>query len=236
MSRITFTDVSHSYGDRQVLAGIDLELTERRVGIIGANGSGKSTLARMINGLVTPDRGRVSVDGLDVARQGRRVRRRVGFLFSDADSQIVLPTPAEDLAFSLRRSGLSPDEIEQRVAETLTGFDLDGHRDHPAHLLSSGQKQLLALAATLIREPEVLIADEPTTLLDARNSRRVATMLAGLEQQLIMVTHQLQLLSDFDRVLVVEQGRVLADADPATAIAAYHDLLDADSPSSGRGS
>ena len=108
MAEISFTGVHHRFGDRTVLAGIDLVVTEPRVGIVGANGSGKSTLARMINGLVSPTSGTVTVDGLDTTAKGREVRKRVGFVFTDPDNQIVMPTVAEDVEFSLRRSGLSP--------------------------------------------------------------------------------------------------------------------------------
>ncbi len=225
MTEIVFSGVHHRYGQRSVLAGIDLRLTERRVGIVGANGSGKSTLARMINGLISPTEGTVTVDGLDVARNGREVRRRVGFLFTDPDSQIVMPTVAEDVAFSLRKSGLAQSEIDTRVAEALQRFDLRDHADHPTHLLSGGQKQLLALAAVLIRRPAILVADEPTTLLDLRNARMVADLLNGLEEQVILVTHHLELLEKFDRVLVLDQGQVVADGSPARAAAGYRALL-----------
>ena len=107
MSEIVFEHVSHRFGDRLVLDDIHLTLTERRIGIVGANGSGKSTLARTINGLIEPDRGRVLVDGLDVRRHGKQVRERVGFVFTDPDTQIVMPTVREDIAFTLRRTRLS---------------------------------------------------------------------------------------------------------------------------------
>jgi biotin transport system ATP-binding protein len=225
VTEILFRAVHHRFGERVVLDGIDLQLTERRIGIVGANGSGKSTLARMINGLIRPSSGSVSVDGLDTARQGGDVRRRVGFVFTDPDNQIVMPTVAEDVAFSLRRSGLGRDEIAGRVAELLARFGLDGHADHPTHLLSGGQKQLLALAAVLIRRPAVLVADEPTTLLDLRNARMVAALLAGLDEQLILVTHHLDLLTDFDRVVVIDDGRVLIDDRPGPALAAYRQAV-----------
>ncbi|GGL88263.1 energy-coupling factor ABC transporter ATP-binding protein [Nakamurella endophytica] len=225
MTEIRFTGVGHRFGERTVLAGVDLVLTERRIGVVGGNGSGKSTLARMINGLVLPSTGTVTVDGLSTARKGRDVRRRVGFVFTDPDNQIVMPTVAEDVAFSLRRHRLPDPEVRRRVTEVLDRFDLAGHADHPAHQLSGGQKQLLALAAVLVTDPDVLVADEPTTLLDARNARRVAALLAELPQQVVLVTHHLHLLSGFDRVVVVDGGRVVADADPATALAAYDRVL-----------
>jgi biotin transport system ATP-binding protein len=217
--------VNHDYGGTPVLRGVDLTLAEGRIGIIGANGSGKSTLARLLNGLVLPSRGRVLVDGLDTKRDGAAVRRRVGFVFTDPDAQIVMPTVAEDVAFSLRRSGLGKAERKARVHETLDRFGLSGHADHPAHLLSGGQKQLLALASVLVTEPAVLVCDEPTTLLDARNARVVGRLLSELPQQVVLVTHHLDQLRTFDRVLVVDDGRVVADAAPDTALAAYADLI-----------
>lgn len=226
MSEIVFEAVSHSFGERRVLRGIDLRMEERRVGIVGANGSGKSTLARMINGLLIPTSGTVTVDGIETARRGARVRRKVGFVFTDPDTQIVMPTVAEDLAFSLRRSGLGKAEIAARVAEILDRFGLAGHAEHPSHLLSGGQKQLLALGAVLIRRPEVIVADEPTTLLDLRNARVIAEALDAVEQQVIVVTHQLSLLAGFDRVIVIDEGAVAFDGSPAAALPAYRKLVE----------
>lgn len=225
MSVIEFSGVAHSYGERPVLRGIDLVLGEGRIGLVGANGSGKSTLARMINGLVAPDRGTVTVDGLDVVRQGREVRRRVGFVFTNPDNQIVMPTVSEDVAFTLRKSGLSKPDVAERVASTLERFGLAAHADHPAHRLSGGQKQLLALASVLVAEPSVVVADEPTTLLDARNARLIGEMLSSLEQQVVVVTHQLELLDGFDRVVVIDDGRIVADDTPDAAIGAYRSLI-----------
>ena len=218
---IRLRGVRHAFGERVVLDGVDLDLAEQRIGLVGANGSGKSTLARMLNGLVVPDEGTVDVDGLSTARDGPAVRRRVGFVFTDPDAQIVMPTVAEDVAFSLRRSGLDAAERARRVTATLVRFGLDGHADHPCHLLSGGQKQLLALAAVLVTEPDVLVLDEPTTLLDLRNARHVATLVASLQQQVVLVTHHLDLLAGYDRVVVLDGGRVVHDGPPDAAVAAY---------------
>jgi biotin transport system ATP-binding protein len=223
---IELAGVRHRYGERTVLDGIDLALAERRIGIVGANGSGKSTLARLLNGLVVPTSGRVTVDGLDTRAHGAAVRRRVGFVFTDPDAQIVMPTVAEDVAFSLRRSGLSRADVAGRVAAALDRVGLAGHAEHPAHLLSGGQKQLLALTSVLATDPAVLVCDEPTTLLDARNARRVASLLAQLPQQVVLVTHHLDQLADFERVVVLDEGRVVADDAPAVALKIYASLLD----------
>jgi biotin transport system ATP-binding protein len=216
--------VSHWFGDHQVLAGVSLELRERRIAVIGANGSGKSTFARLLNGLVIPTEGRVTVDGLDTRKQGREVRRRVGFLFQDPDSQIVMPTVAEDLAFGLRQHRLAKPEIERRVEAALAAYGLSEFRDHPAHLLSGGQKQLLAIAAVLVTEPRYVVFDEPTTLLDLRNKRLVTRLIRELDEHVVVVSHDLDLLKDFDRVLVFHEGAVVADGLPADSVSAYTDL------------
>jgi biotin transport system ATP-binding protein len=217
--------VTHRYGARTVLADVDVRISEQRVGVVGANGSGKSTFARLVNGLVLPSAGRVTVDGLDTRTDGREVRRRVGFCFTDPDAQIVMPTVAEDIGFGLRRRGLSKAETRTRVEAALAAYALDGHADHPAHLLSGGQKQLLALASVLVVEPAVLIMDEPTTLLDLRNATMIGRVVAELPQQVLLVTHHLDLLDGFDRVLVFEAGRLVCDDSPAEAVAFYEKLM-----------
>jgi biotin transport system ATP-binding protein len=229
MPLIEVEDVGHTYGTgtaaRTVLSGVSLRATEQRIGVIGANGSGKSTFARLLNGLVLPTAGRVRVAGYDTASRGREVRRRVGFCFTDPDAQIVMPTVAEDVAFGLRRRGVPRAEAADRVAAVLASYGLGDHHDHPAHLLSGGQKQLLALASVMVTEPELLVMDEPTTLLDLRNAGRVAEVVAGLPQQVVLVTHHLDLLDGFDRVLVFDEGRLVCDDDPATAVGHYRALM-----------
>ena len=225
MPEIRFEAVGHRFGDDRVLSDVSLTLTEARVGIVGANGSGKSTLARMINGLVSPTTGRVTVDGLDVKREGREVRRRVGFVFTNPDNQIVMPTVREDVAFSLRRMRLPSDVAAARVDAALDRFGLTTLADRAAHTLSGGQKQLLSLAAVLVAEPAIVVADEPTTLLDARNARIVGEHLSSLDQQIVVVTHQLDLVEEFDRVIVIDAGRVVADDSAADALAWYRAAL-----------
>jgi len=227
MAVIEVEGAGHRYpgSDRQVLADVTVRLTEHRVGVIGANGSGKSTFARLLNGLVLPVDGSVRVDGLDTRRDGKAVRRRVGFCFTDPDAQIVMPTVAEDIGFGLRRRGLSREQISERVRAALASYGLDGHADHPAHLLSGGQKQMLALAAVMVTEPQVLVMDEPTTLLDLRNARMIGRVVAELPQQVVLVTHHLDLLEDFDRVLVFDEGRLVLDAVPDEAVAYYRKLM-----------
>jgi biotin transport system ATP-binding protein len=208
-------------GPRVVLEPTSLELTEHRVGVIGANGSGKSTLARMVNGLVAASTGRVLVDGHDVAREGREVRRRVGFCFTDPAAQLVMPTCVEDVELSLRRSQPHAGRRREMALAVLERHGLAGHADVSVHALSGGQKQLLALAGVLAVDPDVVVADEPTTLLDLANTRRIGDLLLSLEQQLVLVTHDLELARRCDRVLVVADARVVFDGPAEEAVAAY---------------
>jgi biotin transport system ATP-binding protein len=208
-------------GGQVILEPTTLTLTEQRVALIGANGSGKSTLARLVNGLVTPASGRVVVDGLDVAREGAAVRRKVGFCFTDPAAQLVMPTCVEDVELSLRRSVKNAAERRARALAILDRFGLADRADVSVHSISGGQRQLLALAGVLAIDPSIVVADEPTTLLDLANTRRVAEALFGLEQQLLLVTHDLDLAGRCERVLVIEDARVRFDGSADAAIADY---------------
>ncbi|MFT4108995.1 energy-coupling factor ABC transporter ATP-binding protein [Propionicimonas sp.] len=206
---------------RVLLHPTTLDLGERRIAVIGANGSGKSTLLRLLNGLVLPSTGQVLVDGLDTRRDGREVRRRVGFVFTDPLSQLVLATPADDVELSLRPF------LRGRAARRAEAYRLLEERglgqvgDQSVYDLSGGERQLVALTSVLAARPRIVVADEPTTLLDLRNRDRVRAALAGLEQQVLLATHDLELAAEADRVLVVDGGRVVADGAPSDAIAAY---------------
>ncbi|MFV0460601.1 MAG: energy-coupling factor ABC transporter ATP-binding protein [Actinomycetales bacterium] len=218
---IRFDDVVVELDGRRILDRITLDLADQRVGVIGANGGGKSTLARLVNGLVLASSGRVKVNGLDVATQARAVRRQVGFLFSDPDAQIIMPTVGEDVGFSLRRRGLTSDQRAGLIQQSLARVGLNDLVDRPAHLLSSGQKQLLALASVLASEPQVLVADEPTTLLDLRNTVLLTRVLESLPQQVMLVTHDLSLVAGWPRVVCVADGRVVDDGPGEQVTAAY---------------
>ena len=227
MPLIEFRGAAVAYDSEQILAPLTVSLSEQRIGIIGSNGSGKSTTVRLINGLIEPTSGQVLYDGLTPDKRGKDIRKRVGFVFSDAESQIVMPRVSDDVAFSLRRFKLPREEVKRRVAEALERFDLADRAENSPHTLSGGEKQMLALASVLVIEPDTIIADEPTTLLDLRNRRRIVRELMSLDQQLIVVTHDLEMLRGFDRVLVIDDGALAYDGGPDAAIAFYTDLMDA---------
>ncbi|MCB1273815.1 MAG: ABC transporter ATP-binding protein [Leucobacter sp.] len=198
-------------GSVRVLQPITLELTEQRIALIGANGSGKSTLARLVNGLVLPSTGTVTVRGRDTAHDGAAVRRLVGFAFTNPAAQLVMPTALEDVALSLRRTHPRKARRLDAARAVLARFGLEQLGERSVHTLSGGQQQLLALAGVLAGEPEILVADEPTTLLDLRNSRAMTELLLSLRQQLIVATHDLSLAARCERVIVMEAGAVAFD-------------------------
>lgn len=213
-------------GETTILHSTSLTLSEPRIAIIGANGSGKSTLARLCNGLVLPSSGTVRVrlaadQVLDTARDGARVRRAVGFVFTDPAAQLVMPTAVEDVALSLRRHHRVKSARNAAALAVLERFGIADLADRSVHTLSGGQRQLLAVATVLAVEPAILVADEPTTLLDLRNSRAIGDLLTSLPQQVIMVTHDLELAERCDRAIVIDDARVVFDGTPVDAISWY---------------
>jgi len=218
---IEFDDASAVLHDRVVLQDVSLRLSERRIGIIGTNGSGKSTLARMLNGLVLPATGSVRIDQLDTRRDTRAVRRKVGFVFQNPDNQIVFPMVSEDIGFGLKNLGVAKSEISARTHDILQQLGIAHLADRASHGLSGGEKQMVALAAVLVMNPELIVFDEPTTLLELRNRNRLRDAIQALPQSAVVVTHDLEMLEDFDRVLVMADGGVACDATPAEAIDWY---------------
>ena len=149
------------------------------------------------------------------------MRRRVGFVFQNPDNQIVYPIVEEDLAFGLRNIGVSGAVLKERIAAELARFNLMHLRNQSAHLLSGGEKQLLAIAGVLVMRPACIVFDEPTTMLDLRNKRMIARFISDIEQQVVMLTHDLDLIMDYDRVIVFDEGRIVADDRPGPATQAY---------------
>lgn len=205
----------------ELLAETTLSLNEHRISVIGANGSGKSTLLRLLDGLIRPSSGAVTVNGLDTVRDGPAVRRQVGFMFTDPLSQLVMPTPLEDIELSLRRK--HPSRAARRAAAEswLARFGLTELADQSVYSLSGGERQLVALTSVLAVEPEVLVLDEPTTLLDLANTFRLRQLLAELELQIVLATHDLSIAAEADRLLWVDSGQIKYDGEPQHGIDLY---------------
>ncbi len=213
--------------DRVLLDDITLDLAERRIALIGANGSGKSTLLRLLNGLRTPTAGTVTVDGRDTTAKAAAVRARVGFVFTDPLAQLLLSTPVEAVELSLRARIRDRRERTLRAEELLAERGLLEVAHQSIYDLSGGERQLVALTSVLAVRPRIVVADEPTTLLDLRNRILLRRAFAELEQQLIVSTHDLDLAAEMDRVLVVDGGRIVADGDPGTVIDGYVSAMQA---------
>lgn len=226
MSAVRAVDLTVRLGDREVVRNAAFEVTARTVAVVGDNGSGKSTLARAIAGLVRRSAGELEVLGRDPDRDAAALRRRVALVLSDPDAQILMPTVAEDVSLSLRAENLSRAERSARVAAALTRFGLSDLADRPAHDLSGGQKQLLALCGAFVRAPDLVVADEPTAFLDGRNARIVADhLLADTGHALVLVTHDLSLARRCAQALLVEDGRVVASGSAVDVVAEYETAL-----------
>lgn len=218
---LEFDDVNLVRNDQKILHNLNVTTSEHRIGVIGANGSGKSSFARLLNGLLVPTDGSAKILGHDVNQSTKEVRRQVGFVFQNPDNQIVYPVVSEDIELGLKGMNIPKAERKAKVEEILSRFNLLHLKDRSVHMLSGGEKQMIALSSVLIMQPKMIVFDEPTTLLDLRNRNVVASTIMALEQYVVLVTHDLELLSVFDRVLVFDEGQIAADDSPKEAIAWY---------------
>jgi cobalt transport protein ATP-binding subunit len=220
--------LSFDYPDgKQALRGVDLTVHPgERVALLGPNGAGKTTLVLHLNGILTPQRGSVSVAGLAVARPTlHEIRRRVGIVFQDPDDQLFMPTVAEDVAFGPANFGVSGAALHQRVADALDAVGMSEHADRSPLHLSGGQRRRVALATVLACEPEILVLDEPSSNLDPVARRELAELLLGLGRTLLMVTHDLPYaLQLCPRSVVIDDGVVVADG-PTRELLADAELL-----------
>ena len=224
---IEINNVCHEFDGRRVLSDVSLRLGERRIAIVGGNGSGKTTLARMLNGLVTPKRGEVLVDGISTAKDASKVRRLVGYVFQNPEHQIVMPTVEEDIAFGLRNMNLPRAEIAARTDAILARHQFTHRRAAPAYLLSGGEQKLLSLISVLVMEPRYIVFDEPLNSLDLPARRRFTRLMHELPQTVITITHDFELIADYDRALLIHEGRIAADGPPADVVRRYIGLVDA---------
>lgn len=188
--------------------------------ILGRNGSGKSTLAKLLNGLHKPISGRVLVDGMDTADDScaLAIKKKVGMVFQNPDNQLVASIVEEDVAFGPENLGFPPTEIRQRVDDALRAVGMYEHRNASPHNLSGGQKQRIAIAGIIAMEPECIVLDESTAMLDPKGRTEVLSTVTQLCRQkgitVILITHFMDEAADADRVIVMDTGKIVLDGDP----------------------
>ena len=225
MDIVKATDVKYSYiNDEKItfaLTGVTLSVQKGEfVAVIGHNGSGKSTFAKLINALYTPEAGSVIVDGMDTSDEKNvwEIRRRAGMVFQNPDNQMVATIVEEDVAFGPENIGVPPAEIRKRVDDALEMVDMSEYKERAPHMLSGGQKQRVAIAGVLAMQPELIIFDEPTAMLDPEGRGEVmetAMMLNKKGTTIIFITHYMEEALFADRVVVMSAGGVLAQGTPA---------------------
>ena len=226
MSFIEFHDLSHVYHEGQenehkALQGVDLNIEAGQFTVIlGPNGSGKSTLAKHINGLLLPTGGSCLVGGYDTRdpEQLWQVRQQVGMVFQNPDNQLIAAVVEDDIAFGPENLGVPPEEIRQRVRESLEIVNMTHYRTFAPHLLSGGQKQRIAIAGALAMHTKCLVLDEPTAMLDPQGRQEVMETVQRLHREqgitVILITHFMEEAALADRLIIMDQGEVLKSGTP----------------------
>ena len=206
---------------KEALSGVSLAVEKGEfVALLGHNGCGKSTLAKHFNAMLLPTGGKVYVDGMDTADEELKyeIRRRVGLVLQNPDNQLVASIVEEDVAFGPENLGVPPKEIRRRVDEALRQVGMYEYREHAPHLLSGGQKQRVAIAGIIAMQPECIVLDEPTAMLDPRGRAEVLDTIHSLNRELgitiVLITHYMDEAVTADRVVVMDSGRILTEGTP----------------------
>ena len=221
---LTAQNLKFRYDSDQPIYALDGVSTEVKrgefVAVLGANGCGKSTLAKHFNAILLPESGKVYVEGMDTADDDKiyDIRQTVGMVFQNPDNQIVANVVEEDVAFAPENLGVSSREIRQRVDDALAAVGMGEFARHAPHLLSGGQKQRIAIAGVLAMEPECIVLDEATAMLDPVGRREVLSAVHRLNREkgitVVLITHHMNEAEDADRVVVMDDGKVIMDGAP----------------------
>ena len=205
----------------RALRGVDVTIERGSfVVILGHNGSGKSTLAKTFNAVLLPSGGKVYVEGMDTMDESLllEIRRRVGMVFQNPDNQIVANVVEEDVAFAPENLGVASEEIRRRVDDALAAVDMTAFMTHAPHLLSGGQKQRVAIAGVIAMEPECIVLDEATAMLDPIGRQEVLSAVHKLNREkditVVLITHHMNEAEEADRVIVMDDGRIALDGTP----------------------
>lgn len=225
---LEFENVSYSYDEpeegaqiKYAVRGISFKIYKGEfVAVLGSNGSGKSTLAKLSNSIFVPTEGRVIADGLDTSLPENEfeTRKKIGVVFQNPDNQIVASIVEEDVAFGPENLGIAPVLIRERVDAALKETGMYDYRMHETHRLSGGQKQRVAIAGILAMQPDCIVLDEPTAMLDPKGRADVMSIIHRLNRELgvtvVLITHFMEEAADADRVIIIDNARIRADAAP----------------------
>lgn len=227
MSFIHVENVTFRYGTddplslKEALSGVSLAVERGEfVALLGHNGCGKSTLAKHFNAMLLPTSGKVFVDGMDTTEEALKyeIRRRVGLVLQNPDNQLVASIVEEDVAFGPENLGVPPKEIRQRVDDALKAVEMYDYRLAAPYKLSGGQKQRVAIAGIIAMQPECIVLDEPTAMLDPRGRIEVLDTIHKLNRELgitiVLITHYMDEAVTADRVVVMDSGRILTEGTP----------------------
>ena len=216
------------YGGVDALSGVSFTIRRgERVGILGANGAGKSTLVLLLAGLLKPSSGRVELFGVDTtSRSLEKVRRRLGVVFQDPEDQLFNTTVFEDVVYGPRSLGMGEAEAARSAEEALHAVNAFHLKDRPPHRLSFGEKKRVAIATALAHKPEALLLDEPTANLDPASRGSLVALLKGLSSEgvtIVISTHDIEALPDLvDRVIVLDEGKVIGDSSISDTLSNLH--------------
>lgn len=214
-------DVGFDVDGKIILDRISCELTASRIGIVGRNGSGKSTLARLLAGLVSPTRGELCVNGLDLAKNRKAALVEVGILFQNPDHQIIFPTVEEEIAFGLVQQGYSKDQAAQATHETLSDFGKSHWSEAQISALSQGQKHLVCMMSIVAMKPKLIILDEPFTGLDIPTKVQLTRYLGRYHGGLVHISHDPSDLSSYEQIVWLEGGAVRSIGDARSVMNLY---------------
>lgn len=212
---ISVSDLSFGYDSkRKVLENINFQLKKgESVGLVGANGVGKSTLLRILVGLNTGFQGDVMVKNIPLEKKNlKTIRKNVGYVFQDADSQLFMSTVFDDVAFAPRNYGMSEAEVNEKTMEALKVVHIEQLKDKQIYKLSGGEKKLASIATILSTEPDVILMDEPSVALDPKNRRNLINILNRLNQAKIIASHDLNMIMDTcERTILLSDGKIIKD-------------------------